>query len=838
MESTVLAMARPPYVLEARQMGKTNLLLHIKKKREAEGDIVPYFDLSVRIDDVSSFFRYLIDSIINGTEQWQSVARTSIKPIRYSGIAEPHREYELSIIEILRIISPKRLVVIFDEIDSVVATNYSDRLFSQIRSMYFSRVNYSEYDRLTYILAGVAEPSELIKDRNISPFNIGEKIYLKDFTRGELCSFMGNAGFTFSDKVKDEVFLFTGGNPRMTWDVTSELEDIGLSNKHVSVGDVRNVVEKLYLQQFDRAPVDHIRVLAESDSDVRAAISSIRWGHGDEIHARTKSSLYLAGITKYDTNGLPVIKNPIIDAALSDEWLSTIAERERGPLRVATDQFRLGAYSETIRIISSFKSDDRGALPYDSQYQLALSLLYLNKNVEAVLEFRSLIDRPSEAERMMAAKYHYATALARSGDHISAIPVFREVAGTETKSSNVAKAGLIAALAAADTAESREEGRKVGHDVTRVAPSDDLDARQIVAASLYSLASIEAREGDSGAALAHLNTALSLAPRDQHPAILSRIFRLAPEAKNASLLETASEILLAPKGKSKTTFSDLDPGDRRIAEILSLLASIGRDDLIEDIINSRFGGQPQDTVRICLDLLRDLSDDFHSGITTYVWRKIHIQGETVPLNDHLESLRIISHSGPANFRSRALRDYMTLAFRVAHSDQPLPDEDLLFLLTQSQALINRNKLAKAFEIMDAIRAGVGPMTPDRAVVAFFTAYQDLNAARKMGDRLRSRRAAQYLTSMIAEYSEMLDESAAQFGNIIKAGKELAQEVLRETVMQIPRAITLQQDNPGKFGRNSRISVRDLQSGEEFTAKYKAVRDRILAGELVIVDEKK
>ncbi|MER8373700.1 tetratricopeptide repeat protein [Mesorhizobium sp. M1406] len=831
-------MARPPYVLEARQMGKTNLLLHIKKKREAEGDVVPYFDLSVRIDDVSSFFRHLIDSIVNGKGAWQNATRNSIIAIRKMGIAEPHREYELSLLEILREIFPRKLIIIFDEIDSVVSTSYSDRLFSQIRSMYFSRVNYSEYERLTYILAGVAEPSELIKDRSISPFNIGEKIYLKDFSQSEIVKFMANAGCAFTSSVIEEVFRVTSGNPRMTWDVTSELEDIGLGQVEVSVEDVSNVVEKLYLRQFDRAPVDHIRVLAESDSSVRAAIGSIRWGNVEDIDPKTRSALYLSGITTYDLAGRPVIKNPIIDAALSDEWLSTIAARERGPLRVAADQFRLGAYAETVRLISSFKDEAADTLPYDSQYQLALSLLYLNRHDEAVLEFQNLVDRPSEAERSMAALYHYATALARSGDRISAISAYRMVVRSETKSANVAKAGLIAALAAEDTAESREEGRKLGNGIASEPPLGDDDETRIFAAILYSLATIEAREGNTVSALRNLKTALSVAPKEQQPAILGRMFRFGQEPKDIFLLEKAVDIIAETKDKRINTFSDLDSSDVRIGELMSLLGGVGRDDLIERIIKSSFNidrSRPN-SVRISLDLIKLLPEDLHSGLTTFIWRKVHAD-EAIILNDRLESLRTISQSGPVHFRSRALREFMALALRVAHSDQFLPDEDLLFLLTQAQALVAGNKSGKAFEIMDAIRAGLGTVTPDRAIVGFVAAYQDMNAARQIGDRPRSRRAAQYLTSIVAEHSAMLDESGSQFGNLIKSATEMAQQVLRETILQTPRATVLPQTNPRKLGRNSRVIVRSPHSGEQFTAKFKLVRDKIVSGELVIVDEK-
>ncbi len=48
LDSAIEEMGRPPYVLVARQMGKTNLLINMKRDRSKKGDIVVYFDLSAR----------------------------------------------------------------------------------------------------------------------------------------------------------------------------------------------------------------------------------------------------------------------------------------------------------------------------------------------------------------------------------------------------------------------------------------------------------------------------------------------------------------------------------------------------------------------------------------------------------------------------------------------------------------------------------------------------------------------------------------------------------------------------------------------------------------------
>src|SRR4051794_38027578 len=62
-------MGRPGYILVARQMGKTNLLLNMKREQEACGKLVYYFDLSNRFDTVRGFFRNVIDVILESLDE-------------------------------------------------------------------------------------------------------------------------------------------------------------------------------------------------------------------------------------------------------------------------------------------------------------------------------------------------------------------------------------------------------------------------------------------------------------------------------------------------------------------------------------------------------------------------------------------------------------------------------------------------------------------------------------------------------------------------------------------------------------------------------------------------
>ena len=320
IESIIEGMGAPGYVLEARQMGKTNLLIHTKRKMEDENNIFVFVDLTNLLDSSRGCFRNIIDKAINSHEKEFKKIRTLIDNRRKKSILPAFAEHEEELKVLLGVV-PGRLVIILDEIGSLTHSSFSDEIFSQIRKIYFDRSNTPVFIRLTYILSGVAKPSEMIKDRNKSPFNIGKKIYLDDFTYDEFLIFLVKAQLTISNEIADRIFYWANGNPKITWDICSELENDLIKESPINSETVDHVVKKLYLTNFDRPPVDHIRNLVEDDEEMGNAIIKIRFNKID-IGDKLKDRLYLAGITKsrLSSDGTK-IKNKVIDFCLSSQWI-------------------------------------------------------------------------------------------------------------------------------------------------------------------------------------------------------------------------------------------------------------------------------------------------------------------------------------------------------------------------------------------------------------------------------------------------------------------------------------------------------------------------------------
>jgi hypothetical protein len=69
-----------------------------------------------------------------------------------------------------------------DEIDSVLGLDFAtDDFFIWLRTCFNRRADQPKYQRLTFVLLGVATPSQLIQDKNRTPFNLGQAIALNGF---------------------------------------------------------------------------------------------------------------------------------------------------------------------------------------------------------------------------------------------------------------------------------------------------------------------------------------------------------------------------------------------------------------------------------------------------------------------------------------------------------------------------------------------------------------------------------------------------------------------------------------------------------------------------------
>jgi len=360
-------MQRPGYVLVARQMGKTNLLFNAKRTLQNESNLFVYVDLSNSFDSASECFRYIIDMILEPNyDRFQNI-HEGIESIRTNQKLASHVEYSNCLRLVLKEFGGK-IVIILDEIDALASVDYTDQIFAQIRSTYFAgRTNFPEFNDLTYVLSGVVEPTELIKDKNKSPFNIGEKIYLNDFTFEEHTTFVECSHLDISEEVSKEIFDWTNGNPRMTFDICSEIEDIIIKDNFINIQNVQEVIQKLYLTNYDIAPIDHIKELVKTNGQIRKAVIKLHKKNFD-ISGDIRKKLYLYGIIngEFETKEIK-IKNKIIENSLSLAWMELIETETANLFHLALDKIDVKEYKEAIKLFIEYLESKEEIPEYNRQ---------------------------------------------------------------------------------------------------------------------------------------------------------------------------------------------------------------------------------------------------------------------------------------------------------------------------------------------------------------------------------------------------------------------------------------------------------------------------------------
>lgn len=834
LEAIIDEMGRPGYVLVARQMGKTNLLLRMKRKREAIGDLVLYFDLSTRFASARDLFRQILDGFLERLDDRDLTERV-IKE-RASSDYEPNVEYDRHIRWALAACGAARVIVILDEIDSLVGHDFSDRILSQIRSMYFARANYPEYGRLTYVLSGVAEPTDLIKDKNISPFNIGEKIYLSDFSLSEVFRLLRKAELTFSNGVVEAIYGWARGNPRMTWDICAALEDVERSGEVLSIDAVESVVRRLYLTRFDRPPIDHIRALAENDKQIRSSLISLLYGKGNTLDDNARSRLYLAGITEASANEVPKLKNRIIEEALSEAWLTQVEAGKDGLADTAAAHYRAGRYIKAVALYEQFMEEGGGGLESLGAIQLmelGVARYSLSRLSDAIPALQAAISASSRSRELRETlSFYLASAHLLSGDTATAIPMFQEVIAYDGQFRWQAKHALSSAYLSLSTVANADTIIRLSNEVLEGIAAVDFDessAAELSAASHYNLAQVYFATNQRDKARAELQNAIASIDKRQLPGLGAAIIDLMDDkdAKRKLLIQAITAVL------------ESEPELSESPDAFALKAdSLGR--LLDAALDTR----EAELFRRLLDFSKTilsgtLFDQILSLARSSATRPRNAKNLNALLRFVLTDQQCLETSTAAT-RFEAVRLWLSGSFEpdnsvaFTHFKAEIDDnsgllegDDIVFLVGRMGNLMRLHKYTEAFEVVDFIRSHEEFFRSN--FYGFFVLFVQYEMAlyRSLGDATKEREVALEIMRLTTVSNLRGLELPSHLEGLMPQIRKIAWNVLHEAST----------DPLAKLGRNDQVIVRIPSSGLEMTYKFKHVEKRLKSGELEFVRKK-
>lgn len=829
LERVVDEMGRPAYILVARQMGKTNLLLHMKRTREAKGDIACYFDLSNRSPTLQSFFRTIIDTAavaLNASDAWDRIEEDRARGL------EPNVEYDLHLRLLLETSQPQRLILFFDEIDSLIGVSYSDKVLAQMRSMYFARENHVIYDKLTYVLSGVAEPTDLIKDKNISPFNIGEKIYLENFSLSELRALLKKAQLDLPPSLIERVFYWTSGNPRMSWDICAALEDMMLGGERLTPEHVDTAVERVYLYDFDRAPVDHIRTLVRADPSLRDALMLMHYGNADTLDDSIRSRLFLAGITRSGRT-LPEFNNRVISEALSTNWLSRLTDDHASSLEAATRHYKERDYRGAVRLFENYIeriSEDTNPLGCAYSMQFGIALYHLQRYDDAQRRLELARAAPSSTELKAPILFYLASSKLLAGYAEASVSLFEEVALLPGEFEYLAKLALAGALVSVSTHTHSQRIISLTNEIiSRDSATSDEAALELTASAYYNQALAQIASNNRALGLDALNQALAIAPSDLVPGIYLKTIDVLddPVQKKQSLLHVVKLLehnlpMARRYGATALSFSNFTLG-----ALIAKALQIDKEDAAPRLISLAQKSLNESSIgRIAVRILGSTGPH-----TEYAILRPLIEAALVDLEEQvLTSIDIIILArasviaAEASIKRDAFMRYVSLINKHEESFYFDETDALIFVSILTQE-VNDPNISRANKITSFIDRFREQFIKNQVFIYLIYLNQKMALYTKIGEHFEVKGFAQEIIDILTDP--------------LMADSELFEPALQSLVSQIETAArsTLAISAPDRFrklSRNQIVRYKDTRTGQEKMAKFKKVERSLRSGQFVLI----
>ena len=207
------------YVLNSRQMGKSSLRVRTMKILGNEGFKCVAIDLGIigRFATQEQWYSGLV------SELWRKLRLTpgqddDLNWWRSHSELSPVSRFSRFIEDVLLVGCDRNIVIFLDELDGIINLNFRDEFLILIRNCYEKRVEVPQYTRLTFCLLGVATPSNLRVNKQLSPFNIGRAIQLQGFNFQEARPLIAGLSPQFAEPetILQEILDWTTGQPFLT----------------------------------------------------------------------------------------------------------------------------------------------------------------------------------------------------------------------------------------------------------------------------------------------------------------------------------------------------------------------------------------------------------------------------------------------------------------------------------------------------------------------------------------------------------------------------------------------------------------------------------------------
>lgn len=333
------------YVLTARQLGKSSLMVQTADKLAKEGTrcvIVDMTLLGIDFTEAAEWYLGILEIIEDELELMTDVLEWWED---YALLSATQRFVKFfKDVVMIEIESP--VVIFLDEIDSTLSLDFTDDFFAAIRALYNARSYVPVLQRLTFVLMGVITPANLIRDPLRTPFNIGKRVELTDFTFEEATPLAKGLGLPLDQALQSLRWLlkWTRGHPYLTQRLCLAVTEAG-QVRH-SESSIKKTVAQTFFGQMStqdsnllfvrdmlltapsasaplRPLADRPLALPPHNISLLCTFRDIRLGRcpvHDEAQSPIKSHLKLSGVV-YREGQVLRVRNPIYEKVFDRHWI-------------------------------------------------------------------------------------------------------------------------------------------------------------------------------------------------------------------------------------------------------------------------------------------------------------------------------------------------------------------------------------------------------------------------------------------------------------------------------------------------------------------------------------
>jgi len=321
------------YVLTSRQVGKSSLMVRTAiRLRQAERRVAVLDLTKVGMNlSAEQWYDGLLVQLgreLDLEDELDDFWTSTDAAVQRMG---PMQRWMTALRQVILPSVPGNIVVFLDEIDAVRGLPFAtDEFFAGIRQVYNNRTADPELNRLTFCLIGVATPADLIRNVSTTPFNIGNRVVLTDFTEREaepLIHGLGRepvAGF----RLLRRILWWTNGHPYLTQRLCAA---VAADAQITTSGDVDRLCDELFLSVRARESDDNLLFVRErilrkrNEAELSGLLDLYGLIHrGRHVLADENNPLIdilrLAGLVTVRENRL-VVRNRIYDHVFDERWI-------------------------------------------------------------------------------------------------------------------------------------------------------------------------------------------------------------------------------------------------------------------------------------------------------------------------------------------------------------------------------------------------------------------------------------------------------------------------------------------------------------------------------------